>query len=117
MAIKRIIGKGSMKHKTCLSCGHPITDKLEDNIIYFCENCGQEHYVDVYEKWIALTVKERPDLRRRHRGNETEVQQQRAREALIRKTEAWRGKMEMALNGNKEFLFRPQNIENENEDI
>ena len=117
MAIKRIIVKGCEKHKTCLNCGQKIPDKLEDNTIYFCENCGQEHYVDVYEKCIALTVKGQPDLRRRHRGNETEVQQQRAREALIRKTEAWRGKMEKVLNGNKELYFRPQNIENENKDI
>lgn len=115
MTIKRMIGKGSIKHKTCLCCGQQITDKLEDNTIYLCENCGQEHYVDIYEKCIALTVKERPDLRRRHRGNETEIQQQRARAALIRKMEAWRSKKEMGLNGNTKF--QPQNIENENEDI
>ena len=89
MAIKRIIGKGSTRHKTCLDCGKQIEDRLKDDTIYFCENCGQEHYVDVYEKCIALTKKEYPELRKRHKGNDTEEQQQRAREALIRKTEAW----------------------------
>lgn len=94
MAIKVIIGKGSIKHKTCLDCGQQIEDRLEDDTIYYCENCGQEHYVDVYEKCIAITKKEYPEFRRRHRGNDTEAQQQRAREALIRKTEDWRSEIE-----------------------
>ena len=94
MAIKVIIGKGSIKHKTCLDCGQQIEDRLEDDTIYYCENCGQEHYVDVYEKCIAITKKEYPEFRRRHRGNDTEAKQQRAREALIRKTEGWRSEIE-----------------------
>lgn len=94
MAIKVIIGKGSIKHKRCLGCEKQIEDRLEDNEVYFCENCGQEHYVDVYDKCIALTKKEYPELRRRHRGNDTEAKQQRARDALIRKAEGWRGEME-----------------------
>lgn len=87
MAIKRIIGKGYTKYKTCLNCDRPIEQPLKDDKVYICPKCGQEHFVDVYEKSVVLTRKEYPHLRRRHSGNETELQQRRNLEALIRKIE------------------------------
>ena len=46
MAIKRIIGRQGKKFRSCL-------------------NCGQQHLIDVYADRIAITVAERPEIRRR----------------------------------------------------
>ena len=100
MAIKKIIGKGTGRHKTCLHCEQPIEQRLKDDTIYFCPKCGQEHFVDVYESNVVLTKKEYPHLRKRHGGNETELQQRRNLEALIRKLE-------------EERCIEYRNIENE----
>lgn len=90
MAIKRIIGRSGGKYKTCLQCERPIEQPLKDDTIYVCEKCGQQHFVDVYEKSIILTKKEYPHLRKRHSGNETELQQRRNLEEFVRKVEALR---------------------------
>ncbi len=90
MAIKRILGRNSDKHKTCLGCGRPIEMRLKDDYIYLCRHCGQEHFVDIYENNIALTKAEYPHLRKRHSGNETELQQRRNLEEFVRKVEALR---------------------------
>ena len=87
MAIKRIIGKGAGRYKTCLHCEHPIEQPLKDDMVYICPKCSQGHFVDIYEKSVVLTKKEYPHLRKRHGGNETELQQRRNLEALIRRIE------------------------------
>lgn len=66
MAIKRSIGKGNRKYKKCLRCDQPITAVLQDDKIYTCPQCGQQHLIDVYPQSITMTVAERPDIRRRH---------------------------------------------------
>lgn len=86
MAIKRIIGKINEKYKSCLRCGQHIEKTLEDDEVYTCERCGQRHFIDVYEKNIAITVAERPEVRHRKIGARME-QQHKAREALIARVE------------------------------
>lgn len=90
MAIKRVIGRNSEKFKTCLNCNQPIGMRLKDDYNYFCRKCGQEHFVDIYENSIVLTKAEYPQLRRRHSGNETELQQRRNLEEFVKKVEALR---------------------------
>lgn len=68
MAIKRMFSPSERKHKACLKCGQQIEQRLKDNTVYTCPRCGQAHFVDVYEKNVALTVAERPDIRRRNSG-------------------------------------------------
>ena len=90
MVIKRVIGRKSDKHKTCLNCERPIEMRLRDDYEYRCRHCGQDHFVDIYEKNIVLTRAEYPQIRKRHSGNETEMQQQRNLEEFVRKVEALR---------------------------
>lgn len=91
MAIKRIMGKGYRKYRKCLRCNAPIEAALWDDTVYTCPKCGQQHYVDVYKKSIVLTVAERPDVRKRHKGAIT-PEQEAARLRLIRKAEGRNGK-------------------------
>lgn len=94
MAIKRIMGKGYRKYRKCLRCNTPIEAALWDDMVYTCSKCGQQHYVDVYKKSIVLTVAERPDVRKRHKGTiiQVEPEQEAARHRLIRKVEGRNGK-------------------------
>lgn len=92
MAIKVIIGKVNKKNRKCLRCNKQIERVLRDNTVYTCEHCGQQHLVDVYANCIALTVAERPDVRKRRKGHLTPEQEQ-ARERrlmLIEKVETRR---------------------------
>lgn len=84
MAIKRVFGKTSEKHKTCLRCGQKIEERLRDDRIYTCERCGQQHFVDIYADSMILTVAERPEFRKRNEAR-IEEEQKNARAALIRK--------------------------------
>lgn len=96
MAIKRIIARYSKKHRKCLKCGQHIDGVLRDNEVYTCERCGQQHLIDVYKHYIAMTIAERPEVR--HRTEIIETPQSKARQALIKKVEerkeqeAWEGK-------------------------
>lgn len=65
MAIKRIIGRQGKKFRSCLNCGQHIDRILRDDEVYTCERCGQQHLIDVYADRIAITVAERPEIRRR----------------------------------------------------
>lgn len=89
MAIKRIIGRYGKKYRSCLRCSKATEQTLRDDTIFICDNCGQQHFVDVYPNCIALTVIERPEVRKRHIDHIT-PQQQRARERLIDRVEARR---------------------------
>lgn len=87
MAIKRIISRQSKKYRKCLNCGQHIDRILRDDEVYTCEYCGQQHLVDVYADRIAITVAERPEIRRRPAAKVT-PQQQRARKVLVARAEA-----------------------------
>lgn len=87
MAIKIIIGRANKKYRKCLRCKKQIEEALKDNVIYTCEHCGQQHFVDIYGGNIALTVVEHPYARRRPCGLLTPEQQE-ARRRLIEKVEA-----------------------------
>lgn len=65
MAIKRIIGRHNEKYRSCLSCGQHMYKALKDNEIYTCGSCEQQHFVDIYQDCIVLTVVEHEDIRRR----------------------------------------------------
>lgn len=93
MAIKRMFSPINAKHKACLNCDQQIESRLKDNTVYTCPGCGQAHFVDVYERSVALTVAERPDIRRRN-SRCVKYAQQKAREALGNKTKAWVQMME-----------------------
>lgn len=87
MAIKRIIGRHNKKYRSCLNCGQHIDRILRDDEVYTCECCGQQHLIDVYQDSIAMTVAERPEIRRRPATKIT-PKQQRARQALVARAEA-----------------------------
>lgn len=106
MAIKRILGRNSEKFKTCLNCGKPIEMRLKDDYEYRCRHCGQEHYVDIYENSIALTKAEYPHLRKRHSGNETELQQRRNLEEFVRKVEALRREEQQHIENKESSCIR-----------
>lgn len=89
MAIKRIIGRKNEKYRTCLRCNKKIDRTLRDDTIYVCDQCGQQHFVDVYPDKIALTLGQYPEIRRRHLYQITTAQEK-ARQALIDKAEARR---------------------------
>ena len=103
MAIKRIIGRYNKKYKSCLRCGKYIDKTLRDDIVYTCEHCGQQHFVDVYPNAIALTVMERPEIRRRHLDYAT-VEQKKAMQALIDKVEARKVKLDEWEEAHKDWL-------------
>lgn len=86
MAIKRIMGKGYKKYKKCLRCNVPIEAVLRDCTVYTCPGCGQGHYVDIYRTSMAITILERPDVRKRHKGAVT-PEQEIARAQLIERVE------------------------------
>ena len=97
MAVKRMIAKRkdtNNKYKSCLNCASTIKQELKDNTVYTCEKCGQKHYVDVYEKYIHITVMERPELRHRPGGITPE---QHARRELIKRVEQRRAEQAQAL--------------------
>lgn len=89
MAIKRIIGRHNKKHRSCLNCGRLIDKVLRDDEVYTCPRCGQRHLIDVYPDSIAMTVAERPDVRRRP-DTKIVTQAQRARRTLIAKVDSRR---------------------------
>lgn len=69
MIIKRIIVRyGRSRQKRCLKCDAVIKKRLKDNEDYVCPECGQVHFVDVYNRFIHLTAAERPDMRQRYSG-------------------------------------------------
>lgn len=88
-AIKAMIGRFNKKRRKCLRCNKQIETPLKDDAVYTCERCGQQHFVDVYPDYIALTAVERPEVRRRPAGKLT-PEQRKARKQLIEKVEAKR---------------------------
>lgn len=60
----------SKRARKCLKCGSELK-KLKDDVINTCQECGQQHYVDITGNSLALTVYERPELR--HRVEEIRV--------------------------------------------
>lgn len=67
MAVKRVFNLKNEKARTCLKCGRVIpVEEIEDDRPFTCPKCGQTHFVDIYGNACSLTVKEKPDLRRRH---------------------------------------------------
>lgn len=91
--IKRIIGRyGAKKHRKCLKCNTAIQRTLEDNINYTCPVCGQVHLIDVYDKFIHLTVAERPEARKRHIDKVRYEQISRSRKKAIKYAEELREK-------------------------
>lgn len=64
MAIKRLFNICKKSGRRCLRCDEEIPqDKLENDVIYKCKNCGQKHFVDIYEESCVLTVFEEKRLR------------------------------------------------------
>lgn len=54
----------SKRARKCLKCGSELKE-LKDDVINTCQECGQQHYVDITGNSLALTVYERPELRHR----------------------------------------------------
>ena len=103
MAIKRIIGRKNEKYKTCLRCNKKINKTLRDDTIYVCENCGQQHFVDVYPDTIALTVTEQPEIRRRNLYKIIS-EQEKARQALVGKVDDQSVKLDEWEEAHKDWL-------------
>ena len=68
MSLKRVFNIGQEKQRLCLKCNQPINrDKLKDDVVYTCNYCGQQHFVDIYNNGsCSLTAIENQELRRRH---------------------------------------------------
>jgi len=82
MAVKRIGNKRNIKARKCLNCGKALTG-LKDNVINTCKTCGQQHLVDVYiNNTLALTVAERPEMRRRHKNNKKKQERPKGQEYI-----------------------------------
>lgn len=89
MGIKIFIARFNKKRRKCLRCKRQIETPLKDDTVYTCEGCGQQHFVDILPDYIALTVVERPDVRRRPLGRLT-PEQRAARKRLFERVEAKR---------------------------
>lgn len=72
MAIKRIFNVRNNNRRTCLKCGMMLPlEQMKDDTVCACASCGQEMFVDRYAGRIALTICERPEVRRRLNKEET----------------------------------------------
>ncbi len=99
MALKRIFSTKDKKNCICLKCGTQIEpDRLKDNSIYTCAQCGQKMTVDRNGSRATLTVIERQDLRRRTPPEITgdEVRQAEEILKLIEKNETLKSKLDAA---------------------
>lgn len=91
MCLRKICGRKNVKAHTCCRCNAPLHTPLHDYDITTCEHCGQQHFTDVYNKIVSITVVEHPELRHRNL-NARDVSIIMTRRNLIRRSKERHGK-------------------------